>query len=43
MIRAEMKRGAAEGRLVLLATNDAGEEAEADEVIRLGADGVGAS
>jgi len=35
MIRAEMKRGAAEGRLVLLATNDAGEEAEADEVIRL--------
>ena len=43
MIRAEMKRGAAEGRLVLLATNDAGEEAEADEVIRLGVDAAGAS
>lgn len=43
MIRREMRRGAAEGRLVLLATNDAGEEAEADEVIRLGSDAAGAS
>ena len=43
MIRREMRRGAAEGRLVLLATNDAGEEAEADEVIRLGSDEAGAS
>jgi iron ABC transporter, ATP-binding protein len=43
MVRKEMTRGVAEGRLVLLATNDAGEEAEADEVIHLGADGAGAS